>query len=351
MNRLTKFRSILITGGTGSFGKAFIKRILTDYPNFERVIVLSRDEFKHFQMQCSSDFFNNKKLRFFIGDVKDQQRLQRAFEDVDVVIHAAALKQVPSCEYNPFEAIKTNILGAQNVIEAALDRKVKLVIALSTDKACSPINLYGATKLCSDKLFLAANAYAKKFRTRFSIVRYGNVAGSRGSVIPFFKGLIDKGDTNLPITNFKMTRFWLTLDQAIDMVLKALNIMRGGELFVKKIPSMKIIDLAYAMAPNAKLYEIGIRSGEKIHETMIVNEDAQYTIDCKDFYIVHHQYLEKAFNNLYTSNMRVPSDFEYHSGKNSWWLSIKEMHTMLDSFFTQHKSHNSFLTQPTQLTF
>lgn len=232
-------KTILITGGTGSFGKKFTSRILSSYPNVKKIIIYSRDEYKQFVMSNLPEFKKHQdKLRFFIGDVRDKERLYRAMDGVDYVVHAAALKQVPACEYNPFEAIKTNVYGAQNVIDAALDRNVQKVVALSTDKASSPVNLYGATKLCSDKLFIAGNAYSGLGGTKFSVVRYGNVAGSRGSVIPFFKKLLEKGEKQLPITDFRMTRFWLKLEQAVDLVLLALNTMHGGELFVKKIPSM-----------------------------------------------------------------------------------------------------------------
>jgi UDP-N-acetylglucosamine 4,6-dehydratase len=325
------YSSILVTGGTGSFGKAFIKTLLQNHPEFERIIVLSRDEFKQFEMSNMPEFKDNRRLRFFIGDVRDKDRLMRAFEGVDIIVHAAALKQVPSCEYNPFEAIKTNILGAQNVIDAAIDRKVKKVIALSTDKACAPINLYGATKLCSDKLFIAGNVYSGSHDTRFAVVRYGNVAGSRGSVIPYFKGLIENGAKELPITDFRMTRFWLRLEQAVDMVINALQIMKGGELFVKKIPSMKITDLAYAMAPDIKLCEIGIRPGEKIHEMMISREDARNTLEFDTYYLIKPLINAWSAPIDYGPGKPVPADFEYHSGNNVEWLSIEQMQHMTQS--------------------
>ena len=321
---------MLITGGTGSFGHAFITHILQNHPEYERIVVLSRDEFKQFEMSNRPEFVNNQRLRFFVGDVRDKDRLMRAFDGIDVVVHAAALKQVPSCEYNPFEAVKTNILGAQNVIDAAIDRKVRRVIALSTDKACAPINLYGATKLCSDKLFIAGNVYAGSHDTRFAVVRYGNVAGSRGSVILYFQELIAKGARELPITDFRMTRFWLKLDAAVDMVLMALECMQGGELFVKKIPSMKITDLAQAMAPDLPMREIGIRPGEKIHEMMISQEDAKSTVEFEKYYVI------KPFYTSWTSNLSgvmgkaVLDDFEYHSGNNTQWLSIEQMRAMIN---------------------
>src|SRR5574344_1804035 len=280
-------KTILVTGGTGSFGKKFIETIFNKYPNIKKVIVFSRDEYKQFLMENMDEFKPYiDKLRFFIGDVRDKERLMRAFEDIDIVIHAAALKQVPACEYNPFEAIKTNIHGAQNVIDCAIDKGVKKVVALSTDKACAPINLYGATKLCSDKLFIAGNSYSGSKDTRFSVVRYGNVAGSRGSVIPFFKKLVEEGATELPITDMRMTRFWLKLEQAVEMVLEAIEHMHGGELYVKKIPSMKMPDLAKAIAPDLKIVEVGIRPGEKIHEQMITKEDARNTLEFDEYYII-----------------------------------------------------------------
>lgn len=280
---------ILITGGTGSFGKKFTEIILEKY-NPKKIIIYSRDEFKQDLMKKNflakyPDKIN--KLRFFIGDVRDKDRLYRAFNGVDYVIHAAAMKQVPACEYNPFEAIKTNIHGAQNIIDAALDRCVKKVVALSTDKAVNPINLYGGTKLVSDKLFIAANAYSGGDGAIFSVVRYGNVAGSRGSVIPFFKSLIQKGEYELPITDFRMTRFWITLEQGVDLVLKALKESRGGETYISKIPSFEVTDLAKAMLPNAKLKEIGIREGEKLHEVMITKDDSRYTYEYPRHYIVY----------------------------------------------------------------
>lgn len=260
-------RSILITGGTGSFGKKFVKKVLRSY-NPKKVIIYSRDEYKQYLMKKEFCDFKNK-LRFFIGDVRDKERMYRAFDEVDIVVHAAALKHVPLMEYNPIEAVKTNINGAENVINAAIDRGVEKVVALSTDKAVNPVNLYGATKLVSDKLFIAANAYAGGKKTRFSVVRYGNVAGSRGSVIPFFKRLIESGEKELPITDFRMTRFWISLDEGVDLVFKAIGESKGGEVYISKIPSFKIVDLAKAMCPECKLKEIGIREGEKLHEVMV----------------------------------------------------------------------------------
>ena len=323
-------KTILITGGTGSFGKKFIKTALNKYPKVKKIIVYSRDEFKQFEMANMPEFKPfEKQLRFFIGDVRDKERMMRAFDGVDIAIHAAALKQVPACEYNPFEAIKTNIHGAQNVIECAIDKGVKKVVALSTDKACAPVNLYGATKLCSDKLFIAGNSYAGFKETRFSVVRYGNVAGSRGSVIPFFQKLVADGATELPITDTNMTRFWLKLEQAVEMVLETIEHMRGGELYVKKIPSMKILDLATAIAPQLKIKVIGIRPGEKIYEQMITKEDAFHTIEFKDFYIVLPQIGLAGIKYDYPNAKRVTPNFEYHSGNNDKWLSIEDMRKLI----------------------
>ena len=321
-------KTILITGGTGSFGKKFSEIILKNYPEIKKLIIFSRDEFKQFEMANLPQFKNQNKLRFFIGDVRDKDRLHRAFDGVDIIIHAAALKQVPACEYNPFEAIKTNIIGAQNVIDCAIDRKVEKVVALSTDKACSPINLYGATKLCSDKLFIASNVYSGEQDTKISVVRYGNVAGSRGSVIPFFKKLIAEGATEIPITDLRMTRFWLKLEEAVEMVIEAIETMNGGELFVRKIPSMKITDLAQAMAPNLKLKEVGIRPGEKIHELMISTEDSRSTIELEKYYIIKPE-AEELRDRILIKGKPVDVNFEYNSGNNSQWLSIQQMKDLI----------------------
>lgn len=323
-------KTILVTGGTGSFGKQFIKTILQRYPEVRKIIIFSRDEYKQFVMQNIPEFKPyEEKLRFFIGDVRDKERLMRAFDGVDYVIHAAALKQVPACEYNPFEAVKTNILGAQNVIDAAIDRGVKRVVALSTDKACAPINLYGATKLCSDKLFISGNFYSGEKDTKFAVVRYGNVAGSRGSVIPFFEKLVKEGESELPITDVRMTRFWLKLEQAVDMVIEAIEKMYGGELYVKKIPSMKMTDLALAIAPNVKIKEVGIRPGEKIHEQMITREDSRNTVDMGDYYIILPEVDINDLERKYKNAKRVDSDFEYHSGNNDRWLSVEDMKMLI----------------------
>ncbi len=324
-------KTILITGGTGSFGKKFTEIVLEKYPDVKKIIIFSRDEFKQFEMQNQSFFkLHEEKLRYFIGDVRDKERLHRAFNEVDIVIHAAALKQVPACEYNPFEAVKTNVLGAQNIIDSAIDCGVAKVVALSTDKACSPVNLYGATKLCSDKLFIAGNAYVGFGRhTKFSVVRYGNVAGSRGSVIPFFQKLIKEKAEFFPITDMNMTRFWLKLEQAVDMVLEALEKMHGGELYVKKIPSMRLPDLAKAICPTMPLKEVGIRPGEKIHEQMITKEDAHTTIDAGEFYIILPQTKLESIAGKYKDSKPLKADFEYHSGNNDSWLTIDEMKQLI----------------------
>lgn len=323
-------KSILITGGTGSFGKKFIQMALERYPDISKIIVYSRDEYKQFIMANDPKFKPHaKKLRFFIGDVRDRERLSLAMGKVDYVIHAAALKQVPACEYNPFEAIKTNILGAQNVIDSAFENGVEKVVALSTDKACSPINLYGATKLCSDKLFIAANGYAGYRKTKFSVVRYGNVAGSRGSVIPFFQDLVKNGATSLPITDYGMTRFWLKLENAVDLVMEAFNTMRGGELFIKKIPSMRLTELAKAIAPDLATHECGIRPGEKIHEQMISQEDARDTVEFDNYYVIqpHMEWWHERAKDF--GGKPVGDDFSYNSGTNPQWLSVEDMRELI----------------------
>lgn len=319
-------KNILITGGTGSFGKKFLEMIFANYkPN--KVIIYSRDEFKQSVMKAEyADKVDMSKVRFFIGDVRDKERLYRAFEGVDYVIHAAAMKQVPTCEYNPFEAIKTNIHGAQNVIDAALDKGIKKVVALSTDKAVNPINLYGGTKLVSDKLFVAANAYSGMKDTCFSIVRYGNVAGSRGSIIPIFNTLIEKGETELPITDTRMTRFWITLEQGVELVFKALSESKGGETYISKIPSFYITDLAKAMLPDVKIKEIGIREGEKLHEVMVTKDDSRRTYEYDKHYIIYPNFewmdLKKA---LLPGGKLVEEGFEYSSGDNKEWLDVEKL--------------------------
>jgi UDP-N-acetylglucosamine 4,6-dehydratase (inverting) len=321
--------TILITGGTGSFGKRFTKRVFEAYAP-RKVIIYSRDEYKQFQLRETFKKYD-ERIRYFIGDVRDRDRLLRAFDGVDYVIHAAALKQVPACEYNPFEAVKTNINGAQNVCDAAISEGVKKVVALSTDKAVNPINLYGATKLASDKLFIAANAYAGPHDTAFSIVRYGNVAGSRGSVIPFFKMLIDKGETLLPITDVRMTRFWITLDEAVDLVFKALNESKGGETFISKIPSFKITELASAMLGAGRYKEVGIREGEKLHEVMVTEYDSFSTYEYATNYTIYPQsYDWWSPNRQATGGKLVKEFFRYASDVNDTWLSVEQIREKLD---------------------
>jgi UDP-N-acetylglucosamine 4,6-dehydratase/5-epimerase len=314
--------SVLITGGTGSFGKRFARTLL-DTTKVARVVVFSRDELKQYEMQQL--FPAEPRLRYFIGDVRDYRRLHRALRGVQVVVHAAALKQVPAAEYNPFEAVKTNILGAQNVIEAAIEQGVSRVMALSTDKACSPVNLYGATKLVSDKLFISGNAYAGGTPTRFAVVRYGNVAGSRGSVIPFFRQLAPTG--RLPITDERMTRFWITLDQGVSFVMDRLEHMHGGELYVPKIPSVKVIDLAKAIAPDAALEIVGIRPSEKIHEEMINVSDARSTVDMGAYYVIQPELDWWPTEHLVGES--VPRDFAYASNTNTQWLSYEDLATLV----------------------
>lgn len=321
-NNVMDGKSILVTGGTGSFGKNIVKILLESY-NPKRLIVFSRDELKQYEMALQ---FNDQRVRFFIGDVRDKDRLYRAFDGVDYVVHAAALKQVPSCEYNPFEAVKTNILGAQNIIEAAIDRGVKRVVALSTDKAANPINLYGATKLCSDKLFIAGNSYAGKRETRFCVVRYGNVVGSRGSVIPLFKKMREQGV--IPITDSRMTRFWITLQQGVEFVIDCIQRMYGGEIFVPKIPSMRITDLAEAIAPGCKHDYIGIRPGEKLHETMITQDDARRTLEFDRFFVIQPEFPWWGRNNCIEGGI-VTDDFHYSSNNNSDWLTIEDLRKMV----------------------
>lgn len=322
-------KTILITGGTGSFGKCFTRYALEHY-NPKKIIIYSRDEFKQFNMENDFRKYDpDHKLRFFIGDVRDRDRMERAFENVDYVIHAAALKQVPACEYNPDEAIKTNIHGAQNVIDAALKTGVKKVVALSTDKAVNPVNLYGGTKLVSDKLFIAANAYVGAKDTCFSIVRYGNVAGSRGSVIPFFESLIEQGKTELPITDFRMTRFWISLEQGVELVIKALEEAKGGETFISKIPSFKITDLAEAMLPGCTKKEVGIRPGEKLHEVMVTTEDSFTTYEYDKHYIIYPQMVWSTSRRPKPTGKKVEEGFYYSSGNNSEWLSVEDLKRLL----------------------
>jgi len=316
-------KSLLITGGTGSLGK-HLTRWLLNNTALRRVVIYSRDELKQYEMRLL--FGDDPRLRFFIGDVRDTDRLKRAFSGVDYVIHAAAMKQVPAAEYNPFECIKTNVLGAQNVISAAIDAGVDRVAALSTDKACNPINLYGATKLCSDKLFVAGNAYSGGQGTRFSVVRYGNVSGSRGSVVPFFKNL----DPSLPvpITDPRMTRFWITLDQAVQFVIDSLTLMSGGELYVPKIPSMRVTDLAEALCPGRPIEVVGIRPGEKLHEAMITEDDARHTRDLGSRYVILPEF--SWYDADEASGTPVPKEFRYTSEVNQDWLSVEQLRAVAD---------------------
>ncbi len=322
-----KDKVILVTGGTGSFGKKFIEIMLDEHPP-AKLIVFSRDEQKQHEMRQSG--YNHPNLRYFIGDIRDYQRLRRAFEGVDFVVHAAALKQVPACEYNPMEAVKTNILGSSNVIDAALDSNVEKVIALSTDKAVNPINLYGATKLAAEKLFVQSNAYAGGRRTRFACVRYGNVVGSRGSVVPVFMRQRDEGVVS--ITDERMTRFWISLEQGVRFVIRCLEEMQGGEVFVPKIPSMKVVDLAKAVAPEAKVNIIGIRPGEKLHEVLISEDEARTVVELDDMYVVQpaealwfgHAWAKKG--------TPIADEFRYVSNTNSDWLNVEQIKDIVEPF-------------------
>ena len=322
-------KSILITGGTGSFGKRYTKTLLERYKP-RRLVIYSRDELKQYEM---SQQFDAPGMRYFIGDVRDQHRLVQAMDGVDIVIHAAALKQVPAAEYNPMECIKTNVHGAENVIEAALQNKVDKVIALSTDKAANPINLYGATKLCSDKLFVAANNFVGSRKTRFAVVRYGNVVGSRGSVVPFFQSLIDRKADHIPVTHEQMTRFWISLQQGVDFVLKNFERMYGGEIFVPKIPSIRVTDLAKAMAPDLPVKIIGIRPGEKLHEVMCPADDSHLTLEFDDHFVIQPTipFSASPNNNNFAINAigekgrEVDLGFEYQSGKNDHFLTPEQI--------------------------
>ncbi|MBV9155531.1 MAG: UDP-N-acetylglucosamine 4,6-dehydratase (inverting) [Acidobacteriaceae bacterium] len=318
-------KTVLITGGTGSFGRKLSEVLLREYRP-KKLIIFSRDELKQHQMRMKG--YDLPNVRFFIGDVRDEERLRRAFYDVDIVVHAAALKQIPVAEYNPFEAIKTNVLGAANVISAAIDLGVNKVIALSTDKAANPINLYGATKLCSDKLFIAGNAYSGDRPTRFSVVRYGNVLGSRGSVVPFF--LTERSRGILPITDPRMTRFWITLDQGVRFVIACLERMHGGETFVPKLPSMRILDLAEAIAPGCPTKVVGIRPGEKLHEVMIPSDVSRHTIEFQTYYMIQPNFHWWDSNNGH-GGKPCPDGFEYSSDSNDHWLTTGEMVEMVSS--------------------
>lgn len=323
MKDIFKNKVVLITGGTGSFGKKFTEIMLKHYSP-KKLIIFSRDEMKQYEMNQK---FNQNNIRYFIGDVRDADRLHRAFNGVDIIVHAAALKIVPSAEYNPFEVVKTNVIGAENVINIAIDNKIEKVIALSTDKAANPINLYGATKLCAEKMFVAANNYSPH-GTKFSVVRYGNVFGSRGSVVPFFQECRKKG--KVPITDKRMTRFWITLDQGVNFVLQCINDMNGGEMFVPKMPSMKIVDLAEAICPGCKQEEIGIRAGEKLHETLVPKDDGIHTYEYSDRFITYPYVV--IHKNKKDGGKPLGLDFDgYRSDNNREWLSVKQLRQMAET--------------------
>lgn len=326
-------KTILITGGTGSFGRALI-RLIQQKGGCKKIIVFSRDEYKQWMMQQEDPLFAQDNMRYFLGDVRDLSRLQRALDGVDLVVHAAALKQVPAAEYNPTESIKTNVLGAMNLIEAALDKNVQKVIALSTDKAVSPINLYGATKLCADKLFVAANSYSGQQGACFSVVRYGNVFASRGSIISQWKERIDQGNFQLPITDTEMTRFWITIEHAAEFVYQTLaNQMKGGEIFIPKMPSMKLVDLAYALCPNPEFDVIGIRPGEKIHEQLISEDDARSAFEYEDHFVIAPEIFKGKTtlteNSYIEEGVPVATGFSYASNTNSWVLHPEEIQEFL----------------------
>ncbi len=321
-------KSILITGGTGSFGQAFVRSVLARYAP-KRLVIYSRDELKQFEMQQHFDPIKHRCLRYFLGDVRDLERLKMALRDIDTVIHAAALKQVPAAEYNPTECIHTNVLGAENLVMACIGMGVKRLLALSTDKACNPINLYGASKLASDKIFVAANKLSGENGTIFSCVRYGNVVGSRGSVVPFFQRLIEEGKDELPITDVRMTRFWITLRQGVDFVLSCLEEMRGGEIFIPKIPSMRIIDLAEAMAPGVNQKIIGIRAGEKLHEVMVTEDDARHTIELLDRYIIEPSHIASVAGDIRSGAKPAGDGFRYSSDSNNQWLDAQKLQELI----------------------
>ena len=317
--------SVLVTGGSGSFGKAFIATLLTK-SKVRRLVVFSRDELKQFEMQQAFRHLDTDgRLRYFIGDVRDEGRLLIAFRGVDYVVHAAALKQVPAAEYNPFECIRTNVVGAENVVQACLKTGVKRVIALSTDKAANPINLYGASKLASDKIFVAANHLSGRDGTSFAVVRYGNVVGSRGSVVPFFRDLVAQGTDHLPITDPRMTRFWITLEKGVEFVCSCMDIMKGGEIFVPKIPSMKVTDLAAALAPRLEQRVVGIRPGEKLHEVMITEDDARSTLDLGDRYVIEPSIVFSDRQNAARRGKPVAEGFRYASDTNDHWLTQEQL--------------------------
>lgn len=326
-------QSILVTGGTGSFGRAFVKYALSHF-NPRRLIVYSRDELKQFEMQQE---IPHPALRFFLGDVRDKERLELAFNEVDIVVHAAALKQIPAAEYNPMECIKTNVMGSHNIIQVALQQNVKKVIALSTDKAANPANLYGATKLAADKLFIAANRLVGSRETRFAVVRYGNVIGSRGSVIALFQKMLREGAEELPVTDPRMTRFWITLKQGVQFVIKALQRMHGGEIFIPKLPSAGILDILYSLSSDVRLKKIGIREGEKLHELLFTKDDARHVLDFLDHYVIKPSNSLEAFCSQYEKNALgewgkpIEEQFEYSSETNSWFLTKEEIRELLDA--------------------
>ena len=318
--------TVLITGGTGSFGKKFVEIMLREY-NPKRIVIFSRDELKQHEMRISG--FDHPDLRYFIGDVRDSDRLRRAMNEIDIVVHAAALKQVPACEYNPIEAIMTNIIGARNVIDAALDTGVKKVMAISTDKAVNPINLYGATKLCAEKLFIQSNSYSGAHGAKFSCARYGNVVGSRGSVIPLF--LEQRRTGRVTVTDPRMTRFWLTLEQGVRFVIRSIECMQGGEVFVPKIPSMNIMDLVQAIAPDCRVDYIGIRPGEKLHEVLLSEDESRYTLDMGDMYVIQPIYTWWQAKD-WSEGKPLPEGFRYTSDTNSHWLSVDELRVLVERF-------------------
>ena len=336
MEDIFEGKTVLVTGGTGSFGKTFVRTLLEKY-NPKKVIVFSRDEFKHYQMQKEFPKEKYPQLRFFLGDIRDRDRLYRAFEGVDYVIHAAALKHVPILEYNPSEAVKTNIYGAENIVNAAIDQGVKKVIALSTDKAVNPVNLYGATKLAMEKLFVAANAYTGSKETTFAVVRYGNVVGSRGSVIPYFKELVAKGAKKLPITDPRMTRFWITLQEGVETVIFALKESVGGEIFVPYLPSMRITDLAKAICPHCDFEIIGIRPGEKLHETLLSEEESMHAVkvktpEGKTYFVILPQFeFETKDLKKWRKYEPLPEGFLFRSDKNDWWLTVEELRKLVEN--------------------
>lgn len=323
-------RSILITGGTGSFGRAFVRTLLERY-DMRRIVIFSRDEFKQYEMEQEIPASHRSRVRFFIGDVRDRDRLELALRDIDYVVHAAALKHVSAAEYNPFECIRTNVIGAENVVRASIAAGVKRVVALSTDKAANPVNLYGASKLAADKIFVAAHNFRGHSPITFSVVRYGNVIGSRGSVVPFFKKLIAEKADSLPITDERMTRYWITLEQGVEFVISCLHNMYGGEIFVPKLPSMRIVELAKTMAPHLPLRHVGIRPGEKLHETLITIDDARETYDLGDRFVIEPAFSgwERRMHKDDPNATKVPENFQYVSNENERWMTAEDLNQML----------------------